>query len=66
MNSTENKTIAKLQHFYEVLVARKCQSESSALTDIGDVRCTYQAQVRVYDELLAEFNKMFDNFLYSE
>lgn len=61
------KIISRIQHFYDFLITRKLAAETCALTEteVGD-RCTCLAQARVCEELLQEFNKMFDNFLYSE
>lgn len=65
MSDEHVKLVAKIQHFYDVMVQRLTQMESDCVSSCNDMeRNTYREKSIELTELIGEFGKTFESFIY--
>lgn len=67
MSDERDKLIAKTQHFYEVLLKKKGDIDAEVLS-INDATCraSFVLVADAYGNMVREYHKVFENFLYQE
>lgn len=67
MSDEHVKLVAKIQHFYDVMLSRLNSMEDSSLTSTNDLeRISYREKSVELNYLTFEYSKTFENFLYKE
>lgn len=67
MNDEHVKLVAKIQHFYDVMIRRLQEVEHDSLTAEDRVETiTYKEKTIELNNLAFEFAKTFDAFLYKD
>lgn len=66
MNEEHSKLIAKIQHFYEIMLYRlKSILDDSIASTLPDKKNSVE-KVCIFNELLDEYEKSFESFLYKD
>lgn len=67
MTEEHVKLVAKIQHFYDVMLSRLNQMEDDSLSSSNDLeRLSYREKSAELNFLIQDFSKTFQNFLYRE
>lgn len=67
MSDEHVKLVAKIQHFYDVMVQRINEMEGDCVSSCNDMeRLSYRDKSKELNHLIFEFGKTFENFIYKE
>lgn len=67
MSEEHVKLVAKVQHFYDVMLTRLNQMSDNCLSSSNDLeRKAYREKTDELNVLVVEFSKTFQTFLYRE
>lgn len=65
MSDEHVKLVAKIQHFYDVMVQRLNEMEGDCVSSCNDIeRITYREKSIELTGLIGEFGKTFESFIY--
>jgi len=67
MSDEHVKLVAKIQHFYDVMIRRLQEMEDGSLTSVNNMETlAYREKSLELNFLTAEYGKTFETFLYKE
>lgn len=67
MSDEHVKLVAKIQHFYDVMMRRLSEMEEDNLTSVNELESlSYREKSVELNFLSFEFSKTFENFLYKD
>lgn len=65
MSDEHVKLVAKIQHFYDVMVQRLSGMEADCVSSCNEIeRITYREKSIELTQLIGEFGKTFESFIY--
>lgn len=65
MSDEHVKLVAKIQHFYDVMVQRLNGMEVDCVSSCNEIeRISYREKSRELTQLIGEFGKTFESFIY--
>ncbi len=65
MNEDHHKLIAKVQHFYDLMVQQAQENEDSMIVPVEEMkRMQKEKHALALNGLIDEYSKVFDQFLY--
>lgn len=67
MSDEHVKLVAKIQHFYDVMVQRLNEMQGDCVSSCNDIeRITYREKSVELTRLIGEFGRTFESFIYKE
>lgn len=67
MSEEHVKLVAKIQHFYDVMLSRLGEMEDDGISSVNDLeRVSYREKAVELNHLIGEFSRTFQTFLYRD